>query len=135
MTERGRTANLSTGDTFLRPGPWDASGRLDPDYLQRFNAVLATAVLRPFEKDPALWRLIAEYERAGDFGLLVKSLDAFLTENALYVQTDAVTMTIEVSRGEDLRLMGSERRSRLPDSASRSSRRARSRSTARHRRP
>ena len=112
---RARTQVPLTGATqklynwLNRPNLWDASGSLDPDQLQRFNAVLTTVSLRPFEKDPALRRLIAEYERASDFALLVENLDAFLTDNALYAGSDADTVTIEAIKAEDLRLVCFER--------------------------
>ncbi|HEX9035363.1 MAG TPA: helicase-related protein [Ktedonobacterales bacterium] len=92
-----------------RPTLWDASASLDSEQLQRFNAVLTTVHLRPFEKDPALRRLIAEYERASDFPLLVENLDAFFTDNALYIRGDADTVTIEAIKAEDLRLVCFER--------------------------
>ncbi len=92
-----------------RPNLWDASASLDPEQLRRFNAVLSAVPLRPFEKDPAMRRLIAAYEQGSDFARLVEDLDAFFTENALYIESDADVATIEAIKAEDLRLVCFER--------------------------
>jgi len=54
-------------------------------------------------------RLIAAYEHDSDFARLVEDLDAFFTENALYIQSDADIATVEALKTEDLRLVCFER--------------------------
>ena len=92
-----------------RPSLWDANATLDPEQLRRLNAVLTGVPLRPFERDPALRRLMADYERSGDFAQLVEDLDAFFTENGLYIESDADAAVVEAIKQEDLRLVCFER--------------------------
>lgn len=92
-----------------RPSLWDANTTLDSEQLRRLNAVLTTVPLRPFERDAALRRLIAGYERASDFVQLIGDLDAFFTENALYIESDADAAVVEAIKQEDLRLVCFER--------------------------
>lgn len=112
---RARTPVALTGPAqklynwLNRPTLWDANAALDPEQLRRLNATLTTTSLRPFERDVALRRLIAEYEKHSDFTQLVDDLDAFFIENGLYLESDANALTIEAIKQEDLRLVCFER--------------------------
>ncbi|HEY7782938.1 MAG TPA: hypothetical protein VIC85_22290 [Ktedonobacterales bacterium] len=88
---------------------WEANLTLDEDQLRRLNAVLETVPLKPYERDPALRRVIKEYEQDADFVRLVTDLDTFFGENALYIQSDVDIQTAEAIKEEDLRLVCFER--------------------------
>jgi superfamily II DNA or RNA helicase len=91
------------------PSLWDANATLDTEQQRRFNAVLTTVPLKPFEKDHTLRRLMSDYERTSDFVQFAQDLDAFFTENALYAGSDADAAVIEAIKDEDLRLVCFER--------------------------
>ncbi len=92
-----------------RPTLWDGNASFDREQLERFNAVLEGVPLRPFDRDPALKRLVRTYEHEGSFVQLVEDLDGFFTENDLYQQGNADLQTMSAIKQEDLRLVCYER--------------------------
>lgn len=92
-----------------RPSLWDGNTALDGDQLMRFNAVLMAVSLKPFERDPALKRLVKDYELNSNFTQLVEDLDSFFAENGLYQEGNADALTVESVKQEDLRLVCFER--------------------------
>lgn len=92
-----------------RPSLWDGNAGLEEEKLQRFNAVLTTISLRPFERDPHLRKLMREYEHSSSFSEFVSELDAFCVENGLYQDVDGDLRTVEAIRQEELQLICFER--------------------------
>lgn len=92
--------NLKFYNTLNREPP---SEEIPEELRGRLNQVLEEIPLKPFERDPTLKSIWANFQEDEDASALAESLDAFFVEHELYRQI--VKPTLEQIEAEDLQLI------------------------------
>ncbi|HEY75753.1 MAG TPA: helicase [Thermoflexia bacterium] len=90
-------------NALAQPGLFERE-EIEEETWKRVRQALEEVSLRPFRRDPALKRLLADFERTKDRVALLEGLDAWLVENELYREVTPPTVLEQITR-EDLQLV------------------------------
>jgi len=90
-------------NALAQPGLFE-EGEIEEETWERVRRALEEVSLRPFRREPALKRLLMDFEETRDRAALLERLDTWLVENELYREVTPPTVLEQITR-EDLQLV------------------------------